>query len=89
MSESTNAGRVYVATETYSTVYDGTPLIIHKGKTRVREGHELVTNNPQYYELVSEHVHFDVETADAVPGEKRTATVKTPPGTGSGSGKGN
>jgi hypothetical protein len=68
--------RVYVATETYSTMVDGIPQTIHKGKTRVREGHQLLADNPQYYELAGEHVHFDVEQATAAPGEKRGASER-------------
>lgn len=66
-------GRIYIATETYSCVVDGTPQVIHKGVTRVREGHALLAQNPQYYELATDHVHFDVEQATAAPGEQRGA----------------
>jgi|1185.fasta_scaffold340879_2 hypothetical protein len=78
MSATANEGRVYVATETYSAVVDGAPVVVHKGVTRVREGHALVLQNPQYYELAGDRVHFEVETAEAVPGEKRHTPAHPP-----------
>jgi hypothetical protein len=65
--------RVFVATETFSANVDGTPVLVKRGKTRVHEGHELVVQNPQWFEEAGEHVQFQVETATAEPGEKRTA----------------
>jgi hypothetical protein len=77
-----NSGSVYVATETYSAIVDGAPHIVHKGKTRCREGHTLITQNPQWWRLAGDDVHFDVETAEAVPGEKRSAPATATKSTG-------
>lgn len=77
MSTEVNTGRVYVATETYSAMVDGAPHIVHKGKTRCREGHSLVVQNPQWWRLAGDDVHFEVETTEAVPGEKRAAPRKS------------
>lgn len=65
--------KVYVAIETFSANVNGTPVLVKRGKTRVHEGHELIVANPQFFEEAGEHVQFQVETASAEPGEKRTA----------------
>lgn len=65
-------GAVYVATETFATVDDaGAPLVVHKGATRVREGHGLLDRYPHYFEEANLHVHYDIEAATAEPGELR------------------
>lgn len=65
------AGAIYVATESFSVDLNGAAYAIHKGVTRVREGHSLLKNYPQYFELADRAVDFEVEQATAAPGEKR------------------
>lgn len=63
---------VFVATETFATVDEsGSPLFVHKGATRVREGHDLLRRYPHYFEQADMNVQYDVEEATAAPGEKR------------------
>lgn len=66
-------GAVYIATETFFADVDGVNTRIEKGVTRVRAGHALISNNPQWWELVGDDVHFDVEQATEAPAEKRSA----------------
>lgn len=70
---------ILVAKETFVTDHEGAPTVIHKGVTRVREGHPIATANPDLFEPVN--VHFDVveqstsdvvEQATAAPGEARS-----------------
>lgn len=64
-------GRVFVATETFITHVDGRQVNVVKGKTRVREGHVLLTKNPHLFKPAEDFVDFDVEDASADPGVKR------------------
>lgn len=68
-----DTGKVFIATETFSANVDGIPILVRRGKTRVREGHELVRCHPQWFEEAGEHVTFEVEQTTAEPGEKRVA----------------
>jgi len=70
-------GDIYVATESGTCDIKGRQYPFTKGVTRVRAGHELLKACPDYFELVSEHVHYDVEQATAAPGEKRGAAAKS------------
>src|ERR1044072_2632061 len=75
-----NEGGVFVATESFSTVDEsGAPLIVHKGATRVRDGHFLVRTYPHYFENADTNVQYDVEEATAVPGERRGERGKPGP----------
>lgn len=58
---------VYVATESFSTVIDGEPYVVHAKKTRVREGHPLLERNRDYFKPIEEDVTYDLETADKPP----------------------
>lgn len=70
-------GGLFVANTTFATNVDGVPVIVHKGRDRVREGHQLLADNPQYFDAVELGVTFDVapgggvEQATSEPGEKR------------------
>lgn len=62
------SGSALVGDETYTFV---------RGVTRIRADHPLALSNPDYFEAVSEHVHYDVEQATRAPGEKRAGARKT------------
>jgi hypothetical protein len=64
-------GAVYVAIDSGSCEIKGENFSFTKGTTLVREGHALLKAVPDAFELVSDHVHYDVEQATAAPGEKR------------------
>lgn len=65
---------IFIARESFSADVDGVPRSITAGVTRVREGHILLKQNPQYFERLDDSsVHFDVEEATKVPGSKRPA----------------
>lgn len=66
-----NGNGVYVATESFSTEIDGEYYSVTAKETRVREGHILLTQNPEYFKPVDENVTYDLETATAAPGESR------------------
>jgi len=65
------ASDVLVARESFSTTINGTKYNIVKGKHRVRAGHPLAVQNPQFFEAVADEVDFDIEQATKAPGEKR------------------
>jgi hypothetical protein len=63
---------IMIATETFAAQVGDEPFMVHKGQTRVRADHQLVKNNPDYFEPVADAVTIgDVEQATAAPGEKR------------------
>ncbi len=62
---------IYVAKETGAVELDGSPVMIQKGHTRVRQGHQLLKRYPEMFEPIDLFVHYDVEQATAAPGEKR------------------
>lgn len=65
---------VFVANCTFATEIDGVPTVIHKGVDRVRAGHPLLAQNPQFFDPVDLVVRFEsagIETATAAPGERR------------------
>jgi hypothetical protein len=64
---------VYVATEDFAAEYDGKPLTVVKGVTRVRAGHPMLKVYGAYFTPADTKVHYDVEQTTAAPGEKRGA----------------
>jgi hypothetical protein len=66
-------GKIYVATETFSSAY--VSETIHEGVTRVREGHILLEMHPDYFTPVADQdeVHFDSERGPVAP-----AKIKEP-----------
>lgn len=67
------AGKIYVATEDFVADLDGVPIEVHKGRTRVREGHALLKGREELFAPIT--VDFEVERATAAPGEKRGRRV--------------
>ena len=72
-------GKVYVATTTFATDVDGVPIVVHKDRDRVREGHPLLASNPQNFREVEEGVTYDVEDATADPGTTRASRARRAP----------
>ncbi len=72
MGKEAREGRLYVATETFAI--DGHRTIT-KNVTRVREGHPLLTQYPQFFRVADAHYEWDVEQATAGPGEGRGVKV--------------
>ena len=64
-------GDIFVAKETGAVEFDGAPVMVHKGITRVRQGHLLLKRHPEMFEPIDLSVHYEVEQATAAPGEKR------------------
>jgi hypothetical protein len=61
--------QILVARETFTAEYDGAPVVVHGGVTRVRSDHPLVKGREHLFEAAESRV--DVEQATAAPGEKR------------------
>jgi hypothetical protein len=66
---------IFIATDSASVEHDGERVVIHRGVTRVRAGHQLLKDYPDLFEPLD--VHFDVEQATAAPGEKRGSRRST------------
>ena len=62
-------GRIYTPKESFVADIDGLAEALIRGRTLVREGHELLERFPKHFELIK--VHYEVEQATANPGEKR------------------
>ena len=67
-------GRIYVATTSGMIPLEGTPRIIRKDHTRVREGHALLKIKPEWFKPID--AHYEVEQATAAPAERRARTAK-------------
>ena len=67
---------ILIANTSFSTEVDGVPQIITRGRTRVRKGHPIAEQNPDYFDELEERVDFDIETATKKPGEKRAPKTK-------------
>jgi len=67
---------ILVANTSFSVEIEGVPHAITQGKTRVRAGHPIALQNPEYFDPAEEHVDFDVEAATKAPGEKRGTPKK-------------
>lgn len=63
---------VFVASKSFSCDLGGIPTTVTEGVTRVRAGHPLLTQNPEYFKPVESGVHFDVEETVAPPGQPRS-----------------
>jgi len=62
-------GQVFVAADSGALEFEGAMVVVHKGVTRVREGHELLRKYPDMFKPLD--VHYDVEDTTARPGAKR------------------
>lgn len=67
---------IYVANDSFTTVLDGVPIVVHKGQTRVRAGHPLLKGKAALFDLLT--VQYDVEQATKAPGEQRAAPASAP-----------
>ena len=64
---------VFTPKETMVIEYEGHPVTLHAGMTRIREGHPMMKGRQALFVPVRESVDFEVEQATAAPGEKRGA----------------
>lgn len=73
------AAKMLVATRTFITYLDGKRVVVTKGKTRVREGHELTKGRERLFKPADAQFD-DVEDTLARPGHKRGSetTSKAP-----------
>lgn len=62
---------VYIASRSAVIRRDGRRVVIKEGITRAAEGSWIVKDYPDLFARADENLHFDVEEATAVPGEKR------------------
>jgi hypothetical protein len=69
-------GALYQAKTTFWAQVGDTPTCIRRGEL-VREGHEVLRQRPDAFELANQHVAHDVEQATAAPGEKRGGSRKS------------
>lgn len=64
---------IYVATETGTLTIGDEQYHITQRATRVREGHPLLKQYPNFFEAADTHVDYEWEQATKAPGEKRKA----------------
>ncbi|MDH5278196.1 MAG: hypothetical protein OEW53_04025 [Actinomycetota bacterium] len=62
-------GKIYVATQNFTTDYDGVPVSVTAGVTHVREGHPMLLGREVFFKELE--VEYEMEAATAAPGEKR------------------
>jgi hypothetical protein len=69
---------VFIAKESAVLRIDGDKLVIRKGITRVREGHAVLSEFPDYFREVdpATDVHLDVPTVETA---RQEPTPPTPP----------
>ena len=61
---------ILVATDSAVILYEGERVPIHKGVTRVREGHPMLKGHEDLFKPID--VHYDIEDGTRRPGAKRT-----------------
>jgi len=65
---------VYVATESGSlTLSDGSTIDIHKGFTRVREGHLALKEHAIFFKSADDDVDYEYEVATKTPVARKRA----------------
>lgn len=70
-------GKIFVAVDSAAFELDGEMVVVHKGVTRVREGHPMLKAHETLFKPID--VHYDVEQATRAPGEKRTSPRRGKP----------
>jgi hypothetical protein len=75
MARAKSSPQVYVATESGSADVDGDTITFVKGQTRIRAGHAILSQLPNFFEPADEHLNYEVEDAMAGPGVKRDAII--------------
>ncbi len=65
----TPPAEVLIARDSFVLEYEGAPVSIVGGVTRVRSGHPMLKGVEHLFEPMT--VHYDIEQATAAPGEKR------------------
>lgn len=68
-------GDLWVAKDSGMIVVDGERFFIHKGETRVADGHPMLKGNEDLFEKLT--ATFTVEDTTARPTQKRTAPKKS------------
>lgn len=76
MTKSTSAD-IYVAKESFTTIFEGVEIVVRAGTTRVRAGHPLLKGKAALFEPLE--VHYDIEQATSAPGEARGAPAPVAP----------
>lgn len=75
MARGKSEPQVYVAKESGSAEVDGDVITFVKGQTRIRAGHAILKQLPNFFEPADEHLNYEVEDASAGPDVKREAIV--------------
>lgn len=61
---------IFVPRDSFAVEIDGVRYVLHKGVTRVRQGHPVMVGREDLFEPIT--VDLEVEAATAAPGEQRT-----------------
>jgi len=60
---------IFVPRDSFAVEIDGVRYVLHKGVTRVRQGHPVMVGREDLFEPLT--VDLEVESATAAPGEQR------------------
>lgn len=59
--------------ETFQVEYEGAPVLLRAGVTRVRAGHPIMNGNESRFEHVSDHVDYEVDETHSMPRNVRAS----------------